>query len=228
VVGRSGVDQASRLKDSYSRLYAQYGTQGWWPGETAFEVVVGAILTQSASWVNVERALANLKAAGALSAAALHGMGDEEIARLVRPSGYYKSKARKLKAFVEMLYGGWDGHLHCLLRLPLEELRAVLLRTHGIGPETADSIALYGGGKPTFVIDAYTRRVFSRTGVRPETDTYEGWRRWFMEGLPPDPGMFNEYHALIVRLGKDVCRKRQPECRRCPLQEVCETGRESG
>jgi len=206
---------------------------------------VGAILTQSAAWANVEKALANLKAAGALSPEGLHGLDEREIARLIRPSGYFNAKARKLKAFVEMLHnrfpsaalGTGSGDLNRLLALPRGELRGLLLSTHGIGPETADSIVLYAAGQPSFVIDAYTRRLFSRMGVRPAPSIppttagrqgeqgYEGWRRLFMEALPADAGMFNEYHALIVAHGKALCRK-TPQCRECALREVCDTGRE--
>lgn len=227
------------LADVYGRLLAAYGPQGWWPGETAFEVIVGAILTQSAAWVNVEKALANLKAAGALSPEGLHALDEGEIARLIRPSGYFNAKARKLKAFVDIVHRLFGGDLDRLLALPMGELRALLLSTHGIGPETADSIVLYAAGQPSFVIDAYTRRILSRIGVQPgpahgaahpEVSNgergYEAWRRLFMEALPADAAMFNEYHALIVAHGKGVCRK-APLCSECALREVCEVGRAS-
>ena len=212
------------LADVYGRLLAAYGPQGWWPGETAFEVIVGAILTQSAAWTNVEKALVNLKAAGALSPAGLHALDEGEIARLIRPSGYFNAKARKLKAFVEMLHREYGGRLEDLLALPMGELQALLLSTHGIGPETADSIVLYAAGQPSFVIDAYTRRIFSRIGAAPAQDTYGGWQRLFMEALPADAAMFNEYHALIVAHGKGVCRK-APLCSECALRGLCDTGR---
>ena len=218
------MNQREALRDVYERLHAAYGPQGWWPGDSAFEVIVGAILTQSAAWGNVEKALANLKARGVLSPRALHQLDEAEVAALIRPSGYFNAKARKLKAFIEMLYERFDGHLHCLLRVEIDELRRLLLATHGIGPETADSIVLYAAGRPSFVIDGYTRRAFARLGVVPELDTYEGWRAMFMEALPADAALFNEYHALIVRHGKDVCRKREPLCGACVLREVCPTG----
>ena len=211
------------LLDVYQRLYAAYGPQHWWPGETPFEVIVGAILTQSAAWTNVEKAIANLKAAGALSPQGLYGLSEGELARIVRPSGYFNAKARKLKAFVDLLHERFNGDLRRLLALPAPELRPLLLATHGIGPETADSILLYAAGRPVFVIDAYTRRVFSRLGFTPDADTYDGWQRLFTDELPADARLFNEYHALIVRLGKDVCRKR-PLCAECPLLPVCPTG----
>lgn len=187
-------------------------------------MIAGAILTQSAAWTNVEKALANLKEAGILSPERIAATPEPELARLLRPSGYYNAKARKLKAFVEMLYQRFDGDLSRLLATPMEELRPLLLSTHGIGPETADSILLYAAGRPVFVIDAYTRRVFSRIGLTPERDTYDAWQRLFEASLPADAQLFNEYHALIVRLAKERCRT-EPVCDGCPLQDVCETGR---
>jgi endonuclease-3 related protein len=209
-----------RLLDVYDRLYAAYGPQHWWPGDSAFEVIVGAILTQSAAWTNVEKALNNLKVAGALSPEAIDELPQGELARLVRPSGYYNAKARKLKAFVTLLDRGYGGDFETMLTAPTEELREALLSTHGLGPETADSILLYAAGRPVFVIDAYTRRTFSRLGFAPERDTYDGWQGLFVESLPLSAPLFNEYHALIVRLGKGACRK-QPLCRDCPLSSIC-------
>ncbi len=220
----SGATTTSRLSDIYERLLAAYGPQHWWPGDTPFEIIAGAILTQSASWRNAEKALANLKAAGALSPAGLRRPPEAEVARLIRPSGYYNAKARKLKAFVALLYERFDGDLERMLASPAGELRSALLTTHGIGPETADSVLLYAASRPVFVIDAYTRRIFSRLGLAPEGDTYDAWQRLFMDALPPDAEMFNEYHALIVRHGKDVCRKR-PACADCALNDICATAR---
>src|SRR3990172_10118990 len=200
---RSGRDDRARLAEVYERLLAAYGPQHWWPGETAFEVIVGAILTQSAAWTNVEKALANLKAAGALSPEGLHALDEGEIARLIRPSGYFNAKARKLKAFIEVLHREYGGRLEDLLALPMNELQALLLSTHGIGPETSDSIVLYAAGRPAVVVDAYTRRIFSRIGAAPAQDNYGGWQLLFMEALPADAAVFNEYHALIVAHGKD-------------------------
>jgi len=215
---------AEVLRDVHDCLLVAYGPQHWWPGETAFEVIVGAILTQSAAWTNVEKALANLKAAGALSPQGLHGLSEGEIARLIRPSGYFNAKARKLKAFVEMLHVRFRGDLERLLTLPRDELRTLLLSTHGIGPETADSIVLYAAGQPSFVIDAYTRRMFTRIGLTPSRDSYEGWRALFLDALLADAPMFNEYHALIVAHGKAVCGK-TPSCDDCVLREGCRTGK---
>ncbi len=214
-----------RLRNVYERLYAAYGPQHWWPGETPFEVIVGAVLTQSAAWGNVEKAIDNLKAAGALSPEGLRRLSEQELARLIYPSGYFNAKARKLKAFVALLLDRFGGDVDSLLAAPTDELRPLLLGTHGIGPETADSVLLYAAGRPVFVIDAYTRRLFSRLGWSPtgRGDTYDGWQRLFMDVLPAEAPLFNEYHALIVRHGKDVCR-RCPLCPGCPLLEACPTG----
>jgi endonuclease-3 related protein len=216
-------DKAAALLGIYERLYAAHGPQHWWPGESAFEIIVGAILTQSAAWTNVERALANLKAAKPLSPEGIASMTDARLTELVRPSGYFNAKARKLKAFVALLYERFGGDLEQMLATPVDELRPALLGTHGIGPETADSILLYAGHHPVFVIDAYTRRTFLRLGFLPETDTYQGWQALFTGALPANPQLFNEYHALIVRHDKAVCRKR-PLCEECPLKEVCPAG----
>jgi len=186
-------------------------------------MIVGAILTQSTAWSNVERALGNLSAAGALSPGGILALSEGELAELIRPSGYYNTKARKLKAFVSLLNARFDGDLDLLRSLPAGELRSLLLATHGIGPETADSILLYAAGRPVFVVDAYTRRTFSRLGFTPEVDSYDAWQKLFVDSLPSDASVFNEYHALIVRHGKEVCRKR-PLCRACPLSATCPIG----
>jgi len=212
------------LLDIYPRLYAAYGPQGWWPGGSPFEVVVGAILTQAAAWTNVEKAIDNLRAAGVLSPQGIMETPVDELARLVYPAGYYNAKARKLKAFVEMLFERHGGDLDRLFTLPLSELRRELLATHGIGPETADAVILYAAGRPCFVIDAYTRRVFGRLGLAPARDDYGSWQRLFEEALPPDVALFNEYHALIDRHAKTYCRK-EPLCGQCFLREVCPYGR---
>jgi endonuclease-3 related protein len=212
------------LLDVYHRLYAAYGPQGWWPGGSPFEVVVGAILTQAATWANVEKAIDNLKAAGVLSPRGILETPADDLAPLVYPAGYYNAKARKLKAFVEMLFERHSGDLDRLFALPLSELRRELLATHGIGPETADAVILYAAGRPCFVVDAYTRRVFGRLGLAPAKEDYGAWQRLFEEALPPDAPLFNEYHALIDRHAKTLCRK-EPLCGQCFLREACPTGR---
>ena len=214
------MKKTDRLLTVYERLYAAYGPQHWWPGDSPFEVMVGAILTQSAAWHNVEIGIANLKAAGMLSPAALCQVPVEEIARLIYPCGYYNAKARKLKALVEWLReSSGDGPVE-LSGIKTSALRQQLLGVHGIGPETADSILLYAAGRPVFVIDAYTRLILARLGLAPAKNTYEDFQRLFMRILRHDARLFNEYHALLVRLGKTACR-RQPLCQECPLFDIC-------
>ncbi len=204
----------------YRYLFKQYGPQHWWPAETPFEVMVGAILTQSAAWQNVEKAIANLKAAGVLSPEKLRVMPVAEIARLIRPSGYYNAKARKLTAMTAWLYDSCRNDISRLQNYRTEELRLSLLAVYGIGPETADSILLYAVGKPVFVIDTYTRRIFSRLGITPVKDSYSEWQSLFTSGLPEHVPSFNEYHALLVRHAKEHCRTR-PICAGCPLFDIC-------
>jgi endonuclease-3 related protein len=224
--GTAGGAADPSLEDVFERLLARYGPQGWWPGDDRpFVVVVGAILTQAAAWKNVEKALGSLERAGALTPEGLLRLSETELARLVYSAGYYNAKALKLKAFAEMLHSRCDGRLEGLFALPLAELRRALLETHGIGPETADDIILYAAGRPVFVVDAYTRRILSRLGLRPAEDTYEAWQALFMDRLPPDVPLFKEYHALLVRHGKETCRAR-PLCVGCCLLEVCAAGRE--
>jgi endonuclease III related protein len=225
VAARSSVGalHAVPLRAIFDRLLAAYGPQHWLPGDSPLEVIVGAILTQQTAWANVEKALANLRAAGALSPDGLRATSEDDLAALIRPSGFYRGKARKLKAFIALLDGRFGGDLDLLLAAPSDELRAALLATHGIGPETADSILLYAAGLPYFVIDAYTRRIFPRLGLTPDDDTYDAWQAMFTRALPPDAALFNEYHALIVEHAKRVCRT-VPLCEGCVLLDVCATG----
>ena len=213
-----------RLMDVYRRLLARYGPQDWWPVDSAFEVILGAILTQSAAWTGVERALANLKAAGVFSPAALRAVPIDELAALIRPSVYFNAKARKLKAFVEHLGERYDDDLDAMFGQDAETLRAELLSIHGIGEETADDIILYAAGKPVFVIDAYTQRIMGRMGTAPPVERYGAYQSMFMDNLPRDGGLFNEYHALLDRHGVEACRKRSPLCESCCLLAVCATG----
>jgi len=204
------------LPEIYRMLFARFGPQRWWPAPEPFEIIVGAILTQSTAWTNVEKAIANLKAAGKLSPEALRQLPEAELAALIRPSGYYNVKARKLKAFTDWFGEQYGDSLENLFSGDIDNLRRQLLGVYGIGEETADSIILYAGNKPVFVIDAYTRRIISRLGLSPKTDSYAAHQELFMSNLPPDAALFNEYHALLVRLGKDFCRKR-PLCEGCCL-----------
>ena len=208
------------LQDIYQRLTNHYGLQRWWPAREPFEVIVGAILTQSAAWVNVEKAIANLRTARALSPEALHRLPHNEVARLIYPCGYYNAKAQKLKAFVQWLGEHYDNDLDKLFADNIEHIRQQLLAVYGIGEETADSIILYAANKPVFVIDAYTRRIIKRIGLAPKNNSYTAYKSLFMDSLPTDAGLFNEYHALLVRLAKDVCRT-HPLCQQCCLNAIC-------
>lgn len=209
------------LIDIYHRLYEAYGPQSWWPGETPFEVIVGAILTQQVSWTSVERAIAALNAEGLLEPKALSQVSVERIASLVRPTIYYNEKAKKLKAFLDFLKTRHNGDLNELFSLRVDKLRAELLSVRGIGEETADSIILYAAGKLSFVVDAYTRRILTRLGLINGKETYGQIRKLFMDNLPPDVKLYNEYHALIVHHGKKRCLKRTPRCAGCPLRDLC-------
>ncbi|MFC2020531.1 endonuclease III domain-containing protein [Chloroflexota bacterium] len=213
-----------QLQDVYQRLMGTYGPQGWWPAEEPFEVMVGAILTQSVAWRNAENAIANLKTAGALSPQALRRSSLSDLATLIHPCGYYNVKARKLKSMVQWLEEYCRDDLSKLFTRSSDQLRQQLLSVWGIGEETADSIALYAAYKPIFVIDAYTRRIINRIGMSPESNNYAAYQALFMDNLPADVSLFNEYHALLVCLAKDVCRKR-PLCQRCCLRTVCGTAR---
>lgn len=208
------------LMEVFQRLYDHYGPQGWWPGETPFEVIVGAILTQNTAWTNVERAISNLKKEGLLTPQAILDMSESELAARIRSSGYYNVKAKRLKDFIRFLFDNYNGKIEEMFKEDPERLRERLLKIHGIGPETADSILLYGGNIPVFVVDAYTYRVFHRHGLLPEEISYDECQKIFMENLPKDAGLFNEYHALIVRVAKEFCKKGKPLCKGCPLEGV--------
>jgi endonuclease-3 related protein len=215
---------SQKLNTIYQQLLDTYGPQKWWPAEEPFEVMVGAILTQSAAWRNVEKAIANLKTAKVLTPQALRLLSLPEIATFIRPCIYYNVKARKLKALVNWLGEYCQDNLSRLAADSGTNLRQQLLSVWGIGEETADSILLYAVNKPVFVIDAYTRRIISRIGLVPAGNSYSDYQSLFMDNLPPDTKLFNEYHALLVCLGKDVCRK-QPLCQRCCLKNICRFGR---
>jgi endonuclease-3 related protein len=209
-----------KLIEVYQLLLRRYGKQHWWPGEEPFEVIVGAILTQSTNWQNVEKALANLKKAGVLDARVLAELTEQEIAALVRPAGFFNAKSRKLKAFCLWLRETYNSDLDRLFALDIPILRHQLLSVYGIGDETADSIILYAAGKPIFVVDAYTKRILHRLGMGPSGDDYAEIQDYFMDSLPHDTALFNEFHALFVRHGKEVCRK-SPLCSRCCLNHRC-------
>lgn len=213
------------LPDVYHRLLAHYGPQHWWPADSPLEVIIGAILTQSAAWGNVEKAITNLKAKEALSPSALRQLSTEELGQLIYPSGYYNAKAVKIKSFVHWLGEHYNDNLDRLFALDTPRLRQELLSVHGIGEETADSIILYAAHKAIFVIDAYTRRIICRLGLGPSTNSYAAFQALFMEQLPHDEPLFDEYHALFVRHGKATC-KRFPLCERCCLASLCPSSKE--
>ncbi len=214
------------MMEVYRRLLAARGHQRWWPGETPYEVVVGAVLTQNTAWVNVERAIANLKAAGALDPHAIAALEHEALASLIRPAGYFNVKARRLRAVAEFLLREAGGDVSALGRgLDTEDLRALLLEIPGVGRETADSILLYALGRPVFVVDGYTRRIFGRMGVLDPTADYDDIRAFFESALRKDPALFNDYHAQVVIHGKETCRTR-PHCDGCILWDLCATGKE--
>ena len=196
------------------------GPMRWWPAQTPFEVIVGAILTQSTAWGNVERAIANLRSAGMLTPAAILRVPLPRLAALVRPSGYFRQKAKKLKAFVRFLQDEYRGSLKRMFHTPTLELREKLLSVHGIGPETADSILLYAGNHPVFVVDAYTHRILGRHGITDGKPDYEKVRAFIESSIPRRPALFNEFHALIVNTGKNWCRKSAPRCEECPLRPL--------
>jgi len=204
------------LQELYQRLWETWGPQGWWPGDTPFEVAVGAILTQNTNWGNVARAITALKEQDLLEPQALQDLPETELARLIRPAGYYNVKARRLRNFLDFLANHYENSMAHLAADDLASLRPALLRVKGIGPETADSILLYALDKPTFVVDAYTFRILSRHGLIGEACPYEELRQLFMEHLPAQVPLYQEYHALLVRLGKERCRP-QPRCAPCPV-----------
>ncbi|HID75833.1 MAG TPA: endonuclease III domain-containing protein [Planctomycetaceae bacterium] len=207
------------LIEVYNRLFAAYGPQQWWPGDGPFEVLVGAVLTQNTSWKNVEKAIRNLKEADLLDPHRLYGVPVEELEELIRPAGYFRQKARRLHDVLEYLIDQHAGALEAMFSTPMADLRDQLLAIRGIGPETADSILLYAGNLPSFVVDTYTHRVLARHGwVDFQVDYYE--LKDFMESqLPQDVKLYNEYHALLVRVGKLHCGK-QPRCAGCPLEDL--------
>lgn len=205
------------LPKIYDKLFTFFGPQHWWPGDTAFEIIVGAILTQNTSWNNVKKAIDNLKAENLLTPAALKKVSTKKLAKLIRSSGYFNQKTKKLKNFIFFLFSRYQGNLSKMLKRDSLKLREELLNVNGIGPETADSILLYAASKPVFVVDAYTKRIFSRHNLIKQSFNYAQIQEIFMNNLKPNVKLFNEYHALIVKLGKDIC-KTKPNCSICPLK----------
>jgi endonuclease-3 related protein len=205
-----------KISQLYTTLLDHYGPQDWWPGDTLLEVAVGAILTQNTNWKNVALAIGRLKQAGLLTAAALSELPEAELAAYIRPAGYYNLKARRLKNFLALLVANYHGSMAKMAEAPLELLRPELLAVKGIGPETADSILLYALEKPAFVVDAYTFRILSRHNLITDPCSYEDLQAVFMQALPQDIALYQEYHALLVQTGKECCRP-QPRCAACSL-----------
>ena len=206
----------------FDRLHAAYGPLHWWPGESTFEIVAGAILAQNTAWRNVRKALDSMRSAGVWSIDAIRDTPQERLAAIIRSSGYYNTKARKLKEFAAFIRDGFGGDLDKCLHLPADDLRVRLLGVWGIGEETADDIVLYAAGKPSFVIDAYTRRIVDRLGWRVRGNRYADYQAIFHGLLPRDADLFNEYHAVLVRHGARTCRPR-PTCGECCLSSICPT-----
>ncbi len=208
----------NNIVETYRLLYDRFGTQNWWPADTPFEVMVGAVLTQNTSWHNVVKALDNLKMASLLSYTALSGMSVEDIADRIRPSGYYNVKARRLKNLLVMVEEKYNGELALFFQEDMWVARDNLLAVAGVGPETADSILLYACNAPIFVIDGYTHRIFSRHNMVEEESDYQTMQELFMDSLPEDTQLYNEYHALIVKTATTYCKKKNPLCDQCPLR----------
>ena len=208
----------------YAAMLGQLGPSGWWPAKSPFEVALGAILTQNTAWTNVAKALSALDAATGLIPDRIAALSLPDLEACIRPAGFFRQKSRKIHTFLALLdaydgmgHGEQDMHLRCFAAIADEDLRRILLDVSGIGPETADCILLYALQRPYFVVDAYTKRLFHRHGLLPESVDYTELQEFFMDALEPDIAVFNEYHALIVRTGKDFCRKTKPRCGGCPL-----------
>jgi len=210
------------LKKIYDKLYTTFGPQGWWPASSPFEVAIGAILTQNTNWKNVEKAINNLKRHNLLNPKKLKEIDEKKLSILIKPAGYYNQKAKKIKEFVKFLMENYGGKMEKMKGANPVELREKLLSIKGIGRESADSILLYALGMPVFVVDAYTYRIMLRHGLIYEDITYEELKELFEKNLPSDVKIFNEYHALLVKVGKEFCKKRAPKCDECPLEEFLE------
>jgi len=216
------VNKTDILNSIFTKLFSSYDPQSWWPADTPFEVMLGAILTQNTAWTNVEKAMTGLSEVCDLTPEGILSVTPEQLQEAIRPSGYFRQKAGRLLGFCRFLLDEYGSDLTDMAPVPTGQLREDLLALHGIGPETADSILLYALGRPVFVVDAYTLRLFSRLGLCEEQAKYDDIQALFMENLEPDVQMFNEYHALIITHCKQLCKKRAPECEDCTLSGMCE------
>jgi endonuclease-3 related protein len=214
----------TNLQRAYERLLSAFGPQHWWPGESPFEVMVGAVLVQNTAWRNVERAIANLRDAGVMEPRAMYALPPKDLAELIRPAGYYQVKTRRLRNLLKFVVEEYDGSLDAMFSTSFDTLREQLLSIHGIGPETADAILLYAGGLPTFVVDTYTHRILARHGWIGYDADYHEIKDQIESALPADPTLYNEYHALLVRVGKDYCKRSVAKCESCPLAELLPAG----
>jgi len=208
----------------YDRILKAFGPQHWWPGDSGFEMIVGAMLTQNTNWKNVEKAIRNLRQAELMEPHALYNVPVEELEELLRPAGYFRVKARRLRSLLEFIINRYSGSIEAMFQTDLETLRRDLLAVNGIGPETADSILLYAGGLPIFVVDAYTHRIFARHGWIGFDADYHQIQDHIQSSLPEDARLYNEYHALLVYAGKHFCNKSKPKCNECPLREMLPEG----
>lgn len=222
----STLSKAARIKNKielfYRKAFLFFGPQKWWPAESPFEVMVGAILTQNTNWLNVEKAIRNLKAQRLLRAESIFRLNKKKLAKLIKPAGYYNIKTVRLKNFLGFFIRKYNGSIKKINRKRADLLRRELLKINGVGPETADSILLYALNKPVFVVDAYTKRILLRHKLIQENAGYDEVQSLFRQRLKRDAALFNEYHALLVRLGKDFCLSSNPRCSQCPLRDDLE------
>jgi endonuclease-3 related protein len=211
---------STNVMQAYDRLFAAFGPQQWWPGDSPFEIMVGAVLVQNTAWRNVERAIANLRDASVMEPRAMYALAPAELSELIRPAGYYQVKGGRLRNLLKFVIDEYDGSLDAMFHADVTVLREQLLSISGIGPETADAILLYAGGLPTFVVDSYTHRVLARHGWIEYDAGYHDIKEYFESCLPADTRLYNEYHALLVRVGKEFCRRSAAKCTACPLADL--------
>lgn len=218
---KDNVEIKEKLLDIYSLIFERYGDQHWWPADTQFEVIVGAVLTQFIAWKNVVRAIDNIKENNLLDIHKLYECDLELLKEMIRPAGFFNRKAVILKSVLTFIVENYEGDLNRMFQTPLDKLRESLLKVKGVGPETCDSILLYAGNKKIFVVDAYTVRIFSRLGFLKGDEKYQQVQEFFMKNLPEDVDLYNQYHALIVKLGSECCSLKRPKCIQCVLQDLC-------
>lgn len=239
----NNIISQKKIIQIYDILFNNFGAQGWWPvtplggcrGELGqrpvygmttksekqkFEIILGAILTQNTAWTNAEQAIMNLNREGLIDIRRLRAASKEKLVELIRPAGYFNQKSERLKIISKYLYDNYKGNLKVFFSRDTEKIRDELLQIKGIGPETADSILLYAANKPTFVVDSYTKRIFSRVGIINENADYDSIKKLFEDSVPKHASIYNEYHALIVELAKRNC-KTEPDCTTCILRKVC-------